>query len=158
MLRRGRRWPSLLIRPVASLCALLVREPPAPPEILWRPGAEGRKPFKARLPPLLRDIPRTRWRNISPGVSVCFLRGVSGLGEAVCLLRAAPGANFVLPSQVDLILGLSGSASGCYGVLNPGDLVELDNPARGMVDPSEELLALVIGDDELYRGFPRLLA
>jgi anti-sigma factor ChrR (cupin superfamily) len=139
-------------------CALLVREPPAPPEKLWRPDAEGRKPLKARLPPLLRNIPRTRWRNLSRDVSVCSLCGVSGLGEAVCLLRAAPGANIVLPSHVDLILGLTGRASGCFGVLDAVDLIEIANQAHGMADPSKGLLALVIGDDELYRGFPRRLA
>jgi hypothetical protein len=103
---------------------------------------------------LLRDIPRTRWRDISRDVSVCSLRGVSGLGETVCLLRAAPGANIVLPSHVDLILGLSGRASGGFGVLDPADLIEIANPAHGMADPSNGLLVLVIGSDELYRGSP----
>ena len=143
-------------------CALLVREPPACPETLWRPDAKGRKPLKARLPPLLRNIPRTRWRNVSSDVSVCSLRGVSGLGEAVCLLHAAPGANIVLPSHVDLVLGLTGRASGCsggcFGVLDAGDLIEIANQAQAIADPLEGLLALLIGDDELYRGSPRLLA
>jgi anti-sigma factor ChrR (cupin superfamily) len=139
-------------------CARLVREPTARPETLWRLGAEGRKPLTARLPPLLRNIPRSRWRNVSPDVSVCSLRGVSGLGEAVCLLRAAPGANIVLPSHVDVILGLAGRASGCFGVFEAADLIEICDQAQGLADPAEGLLALVIGDDELYRGFPRLLA
>ncbi|MDB5482846.1 MAG: hypothetical protein JWO83_3899 [Caulobacteraceae bacterium] len=74
------------------------------------------------------------------------------------MLRAAPGANIVLPSHVDLILGLTGRASGCFGVLDAADLLEIANQAHGMADPSKGLLALVIGDDELYRGSPRLLA
>ena len=139
-------------------CALSVREPPAPPATLWRPDADGLRPLKARLPPLLRDIPRTRWRNVSRGVSVCCLRGVSGLGEAVCLLRAAPGANIVLPSHVDLILGLSGRASAPCGVLDPGDLIEIHGRVDGMADPSNGLLALVIGDDGLPRGFSQPFA
>jgi anti-sigma factor ChrR (cupin superfamily) len=139
-------------------CALAVREPLAPPATLWRPDAEGLRPLKARLPPLLRDIPRTRWRNVSRGVSVCCLRGVSGLGESVCLLRAAPGANIVLPSHVDLILGLSGRASASCGVLDRGDLIEIRGPVDGVADPSNGLLALVIGDDGLPHGFSRPLA
>jgi putative transcriptional regulator len=141
-----------------ELCALSVREPPAGPETLWRLDCEEGKPLKALLPPLLRDIPRTRWRNVSAGVSVCCLRGVSGLGETVCLLRAAPGADVPLPSQVELILGLSGRASAWCGVLEPGDLIELTKPLQGAADPSRGLLALVTGDDELYRGFPEQLA
>jgi anti-sigma factor ChrR (cupin superfamily) len=140
-------------------CALLVGDPPAPPETLWKSEAEGRKPLKARLPPLLRDIPRTRWRHVSRDVSVCSLRGVSGLGEAVCLLRVAPGANIVLPSHADLILGLSGRASGGFGVLSSGDLIEISNPERGVAEPSKGFLALVVGDDGLYRGpFHELVA
>jgi hypothetical protein len=125
---------------------------------MWLPDAEGRKALKVRLPPLLRNIPRTRWRNVSHDVSVCSLRGVSGLGEAVCLLRAAPGAKIVLPRHADLILGLTGRASGCFGVLDAADLIEIANQAHGMADPSEGLLALVIGDDELYCGSRRRLA
>jgi hypothetical protein len=134
-------------------CALLVNDPPAPPHLLWRLDGDEGKPLNAALPPLLRDIPRTRWRNVSIEVSVCSLRGVNGLGEAVCLLRAAPGANIVLPSNTELILALRGGASGgCFGVLSPGDLFEIPSPARGVADPTNGFLALIIGDDGLYRG------
>ena len=134
-------------------CALLLREPRANPETLWRCETEGRKPLGSHLPPLLRDIARARWRKISPGVSVSFLRGVSGLGEAACLLRSAPGADIVLPSQVELILGLSGRASAHCGVLGSGDLIEITRSIRGTADPLLGLLALIIGDDGLDRGF-----
>lgn len=133
-------------------CAILVGEPAAPPEARWAVEAEAGKPLKARLPPLLRDIPRTRWRDVSRGVSVCSLRGVNGLGEAVCLLRASPGANVVLTSHADLVLGLSGGASASFGVICAGDLIEIANPACWMADPSKGLLALVTGDDGLYRS------
>jgi putative transcriptional regulator len=132
-------------------CALLFGEPPATPGAQWRPEAEGRKALNSRLPPLLRDIPRTRWRNVAPDVSVCCLRGVSGLGETVCLLRAAPGADIVLPTQADLVLVVSGRASCESGVIGAGDLIEIDSPARGLSDPSHGVLALVIGDDALFR-------
>jgi putative transcriptional regulator len=131
-------------------CALLFGELPATLNTRWLPEAEGRKPLNARLPPLLRDIPRTRWRNVAPDVSVCCLRGVSGLGESVCLLRAAPGADVVLPSHADLVLILSGGASCDSGAIGAGDLIEITSPARGMSDP-QGLLALVIGDDALFR-------
>ena len=139
-------------------CAGLVRESPAGPETLWRPDAEGCSTLTSRLPPLLRDIARTRWRKVSDDVSICSLRGVNGLGEAVCLLRAAPGANIILPCHVGIILGLSGRASAPCGVLDPGDLIEIDSPIQGLADPSNGLLALVIGDDELYRGLAQSLA
>jgi hypothetical protein len=139
-------------------CAQLFGEPCAPVETLWRPEAEGARGLNARLPPLLRDIPRTRWRSISPDVWLCSLRGVSGLGEAVCLLRAAPGASIVLPGHVDLILGLGGGASSACGVLYPADLIEIADPIEGVADPSKGLLALVTGDDELPRGLSSALA
>ena len=136
-------------------CARLIREPPARAETLWRPDADGRKPLlKARLPPLLRSIQRTRWRNVARDVSVCALRGVSGLGEAVYLLRAAPGANFVLPSHADLVLGLAGRASGGSCVLDGADLIEVTSETHEMADSLKGFLALVIGDDELYRVCP----
>jgi hypothetical protein len=122
--------------------------------MLWSLDGDERKPLNAALPPLLRDIPRTRWRNVSPGVSVCSLRGVNGLGEAVCLLRAAPGANIILPSNIEIILALRGGASGgCFGVLSPGDLFEVRSPGQALADPSKGFLALIIGDDGLYRGY-----
>ncbi|HEX4741998.1 MAG TPA: hypothetical protein VH353_11765 [Caulobacteraceae bacterium] len=76
----------------------------------------------------------------------------------MCLLRAAPGANIVLPSHVDLILGLRGRASASCGVLDPGDLIEIRGPVDGMADPSNGLLALVVGDDGLPRGFSQPFA
>jgi hypothetical protein len=72
----------------------------------------------------------------------------------VCLLRAAPGADIVLPSQADLVLILSGGASCDSGALGAGDLIEIGSPTRGMSDPSQGLLALVIGDDALFRESP----
>jgi anti-sigma factor ChrR (cupin superfamily) len=139
-------------------CATRVQEPPSPRQMAWRPSSDVKKPLDAALPPLLRDIPRGRWRKVSRGVSVASLHGVSGLGEAVCLLRVGPGADVTLPSQVRIVLGVSGSARGDFGELSAGDLIELTAAAPATADPQAGWLALVVGDDGLYRGlFDRLL-
>jgi anti-sigma factor ChrR (cupin superfamily) len=140
-------------------CALLVQEPLTATTAAWAPEADGRKPLDATLPPLLRKVPRGRWRRTSLGVTVVSLTGVSGLGEAVFLLRAAPGADILLPAQADLVLGVAGAARGASGGLSTGDLIEIDRPLQARADPDAGLLALVVGDDGLYRElFDRLLS
>jgi anti-sigma factor ChrR (cupin superfamily) len=134
-------------------CAALLQEPPMAPGAAWTPSSIPPSPVSAALPPLLRGAARGRWRRVSPGVSVAELRAVSGLGEAAYLLRATAPTQIVLPPEADILLVLAGGAQAPSGSLSPGDLVETSGAIQIDVVATGGLLALLVGDDGLYRGF-----
>lgn len=135
-----------------AACATLAEEPEGAADRAWTPAPAAGSSLEAVLPPLLRDISRSPWRNLSHGVSVSALAGVSGLGEAVYLLRARPGAEVPLSDHADILLMIDGAADLDAQRLGPGDFVALAAPAEALADAELGALALVVGDDDLYRG------
>lgn len=87
-----------------------------------RPAAAGgEKP----LPRPLRGAPLGRWRWLRPGVQVAPIHGVSGFGEAVYLLKAAPGAPAPLAREaVQQLVVLEGGLHAGEETYGPGDFVD----------------------------------
>lgn len=135
-------------------CCLTVQEPARRADQRWAPLQESGSPAAAAaLPPPLRDTPRGRWSRIASGTSAARFEGVSGLGQSVQLVRAAPGARFPLPPSLDILVGLGGSISGDWGELAAGGLVEQRQPGVASADPTTGFLGLAVGSDRLYQGF-----
>lgn len=92
-----------------------------------------------------------RWRRLSPRLKLAPLGGVSGLGEAVRLLNAAPGASLapLASADVEVVVALEGAARSGQIQYGPGDLLE--NPAealrRAEADPVQGFRALVVSVD-----------
>lgn len=108
------------------------------------------------LPRALRRIVVGRWRGAGRDVMSAPLRGVSGLGESVHLLRAAAGASFVLPDAAELLLVARGAVRVGLSRYAGGDFLDLSDAraSRAMADARTGCLCLVVGGDELYRPHP----
>jgi len=108
------------------------------------------------LPRTLRRMAIGRWRATGRGVMSAPLRGVSGLGESVHLLRVAPGAPFALPNAAELLLVATGAVRVGLNRYAGGDFLDLaaTRASHATADARTGCLCLVVGDDELYRPHP----
>lgn len=122
----------------------------APPEGARRRGK--REP--ALLPMPLRGVAHGPWRWIGYGVRAAELRGVSGLGEEVWLLKAGTGARLPLGGErgVGAVVVLEGGFSDGADTFEAGDYIGLDE--RRLLRPvsGQGCLALVVSDGE-WPGF-----
>jgi putative transcriptional regulator len=136
-------------------CALLVQEEPRSAEAPWIPSWSTPGADLARsLPPMLAAVPRGRWRRVGRGAAAAPLQEVSGLAESVHLVRLRPGAALPFGVSAELLVLLGGGIIAPLGDMHPGDLLEL-GPLGGREirgHPEAGALALVVGDDTLYRG------
>ncbi|KRA67224.1 hypothetical protein ASD89_03175 [Caulobacter sp. Root656] len=108
------------------------------------------------LPRVLRRIAVGRWRGAGRGVMSAPLRGVSGLGESVHLLRVAPGVSFALPDAAELLLVAIGAVRVGLSRYVGGDFLDLADAraSHATADARTGCLCLVVGGDELYRSHP----
>ena len=108
------------------------------------------------LPRALRRIAVGRWHGAGRGVMSAPLRGVSGLGESVHLLRVAPGASFALPDAAELLLVATGAVRVGLSRYAGGDFLDLADAraSHATADARTGCLCLVVGDDDLYRTHP----
>jgi hypothetical protein len=121
---------------------------------LARPVASGPgSDVAAVLPALLRHVPLRPWRWLRPGVRVAELRGVSGLAECSVLLGLPPNVRQPFPRSADLLVLLAGRLRYAGAELRRGDLIEIVEPVANGVTACgrDEALALVVGDDDLFR-------
>ena len=140
----GRRWTAATSRNVSDGALAAARGRPEAPSTA------------GPLPHALRRIAVGRWRPAGRGVMSAPLRGVSGLGESVHLLRIAPGAPFALPDAAELLLVATGGARVGLGHYAGGDFLDLAAPhaPHATADARTGCLCLVVGGDELYRPHP----
>ncbi|EJL33357.1 anti-sigma factor [Caulobacter sp. AP07] len=106
------------------------------------------------LPRALRRIAVGRWRPAGRGVASAPLQGVSGLGESVHLLKAAPGTPFALPDAAELLLVATGAVQVGLTRYGGGDFLDLaaTRVRHAAADARTGCLCLVVGGDELYRS------
>lgn len=92
------------------------------------------------------------WRRIVKDVRALPLRGVSGLGEAVYLIKAKARAHLMLPAGAAIVAILEGRIQAGAGDYGPGDVFELDSDLRDLARGGARAgcVCLVIGDDEMY--------
>jgi putative transcriptional regulator len=119
--------------------------PQAIVEALANQGSRG-------LPKVPDCINGGAWRRIVKDVRALPLRGVSGLGEAVYLIKAKARARLMLPAGAAIVAILGGRIQVGAGVYGPGDVVELDPSLRDLArgGAAAGCVCLVIGDDEMY--------
>lgn len=108
------------------------------------------------LPRALRRIAVGRWRGAGRDVMSAPLRGVSGLGESVHLLRVAPGASFALPDAAELLLVARGAVRVGLSRYAGGDFLDVRDAraSHATADARTGCLCLVVGGDDLYRPHP----
>lgn len=96
------------------------------------------------------------WRRLSGGVRIAALAGASGLGEAVYLIEADPGASLraVSAGDVEYVLVLSGGVAGLSTLHEAGDLVAAPRTAleEATAHPQEGACGLVVSVDSWPRS------
>ncbi len=120
------------------------------------PGRHEAPSAAGPLPRALRRVAIGRWRPAGQGVTSAPLRAVSGLGETVHLLRAAPGAPFALPDTAEFLLVATGAVRVGLTRYASGDFLDLaaTRAQHATADALTGCLCLVVGADELDQSHP----
>ena len=77
---------------------------------------------------------------------------MSGLGESVHLLKAAPDAPLMLPAATHLLVVLQGAIRTAATIYSPGDLIETAGIRlrEARAHSASSCVCLVVGDDDVY--------
>jgi putative transcriptional regulator len=111
----------------------------------------------------LAELQQSPWRWLAPGVRAAELHGASGLGEAVCLLKLAPGATLparALPALSQIVV-LGGALRDGGESFPAGDYIEIESQplTRPVADRPDGCLCLVVTDGSWPgRGFAGLVS
>lgn len=118
----------------------------------------------ARDPPVVQklgDRPLGRWRWIWPGLRLAHVGEASGLGEAVYLLRASPGAALPFGAAAGLgpLVVLDGGFTAEGETFRRGDFLDLETraPPRASADREAGCHCLIVTDGTWPLFGPRRL-